>query len=169
MTDRRDLIDREGRALLRYARALAQDGDLARDLWQEAAARALAARHVPAEPRAARVWLFRILRNAFIDDRRRRRPEAALEKAEASAAQAFGHDAALIAELTVRQALARLPVAQRELVGLVDIVGFSYAEAAESLGLPIGTVMSRLARARAAMLADITGGTVVPLRHRQTG
>ena len=169
MTDRRDLIDREGRALLRYARALAQDGDLARDLWQEAAARALAARRVPVEPRAARVWLFRILRNAFIDDCRRRRPEAALERAETSAAQAFGHDATLIAELTVRQALARLPVVQRELVGLVDIAGFSYAEAAESLGLPIGTVMSRLARARAAMLADIAGGTVVPLHRRQAG
>lgn len=169
MTNRRDLIDREGRALLRYARALAQDGDFARDLWQETAARALAARHVPAEPRAARVWLFRILRNAFIDDRRRRRPETAPEQAETFAAQGFGHDAALIAELTVRQALARLPIAQRELVGLVDIAGFSYAEAAESLGLPIGTVMSRLARARAAMLADIAGGSVVPLRQRQAG
>lgn len=167
MTDRRALLEAEGRALFRYARALAQDGDLARDLWQETAARTLAARHVPAEPRAARVWLFRILRNAFIDDRRRRRPEAPPEAAEAAGVEPFRHDAALIAELTVRQALARLPVAQRELVGLVDIAGFSYAEAAEGLGLPIGTVMSRLARARAAMLADIAGGTVVPLRRRQ--
>jgi len=167
MTDRRALFDAEGRALLRYARALTQDDDRARDLWQETAARVLAARTVPAEARAARVWLFRILRNAFIDDRRRQRPAGAVELAEAAGAAVFGHDARLIAEMTVRQALERLPEEQRELVGLVDIVGFSYADAAESLGLPIGTVMSRLARARAAMLADIANGTVVPLRRRQ--
>lgn len=165
---RRALLDRYGAPLLRYARALAQDAELARDLWQETAVRALGAADWPAAAPAQRVWLFRILRNAFLDMRRRLRPEGDIEEADApDSGTPWRHDAALVAEIAVREALARLPEAQRDVVALVDIAGFSYAEAAQTLGVPSGTVMSRLARARAAMLADIAGGSVVvPLPTR---
>jgi len=52
----------------------------------------------------------------------------------------------------VRQAVAALPIAQREVVSLVDLNGFSYAEVASILGIPVGTVMSRLSRARKSLL-----------------
>ena len=64
------------------------------------------------------------------------------------------------------QALARLPEAQREVVAMVDLAGFSYLEVAATLELPKGTVMSRLSRGRAAMLVDLGESNVVPLRRK---
>jgi RNA polymerase sigma-70 factor (ECF subfamily) len=67
----------------------------------------------------------------------------------------------------VRQALEQLPLAMKEVVVLVDLDGFSYAEAAAIIGVPTGTVMSGLARARATMLAIIgeTNIRILPQRH----
>jgi RNA polymerase sigma-70 factor (ECF subfamily) len=161
-----ELLTRHGAALHRYARALAGDPDLARDLWQEAATRALAARPPRGGDAQARVWLFRILRNAFLDvvrHARVARDHRAAEVALAGQDRPAG-EAALI-QLAVAQSLTRLPEAQREVVALVDLAGFSYLEVAETLGLPKGTVMSRLARGRAAMLVDLDDSNVVPLRR----
>jgi RNA polymerase sigma-70 factor (ECF subfamily) len=163
----RDMLARHGAALHRYARALAGDPDLARDLWQEAAARALAARPPRGTEAEARVWLFRILRNAFLDMARRTRvAQDHRAEEEALAGQEWTGGDAAFAQVAVAQVLARLPEAQREVVALVDLAGFSYLEVAATLGLPKGTVMSRLARGRATMLAELSENSVAPLRRK---
>ncbi len=81
---------------------------------------------------------------------------------EVSLETPWQHDDRLIAEITVRQALDRLDVTQRDIIELVDLAGFRYAEAAELLGVPIGTVMSRLSRARLALIDEIAGRNLVP-------
>ncbi|MCR0982825.1 RNA polymerase sigma factor [Roseomonas populi] len=167
MRDRHAMLARHGDRLHRYARVLTGDRDAAQDLWQETAARYLAARRAPAEETEARLYLFRSLRNLFIDQARHRRVTRAHAEEEGALRDPPEADArSLIAEITVRQALARLAPEQRDLVALVDIGGFAYVEAAALLGIPVGTVMSRLARARTAMLADIAGSSVVPIRKR---
>ncbi|WP_368744635.1 RNA polymerase sigma factor [Desertibaculum subflavum] len=150
--------------LTAYALALVRGAERARDLVQETALRALGARNIPREPAAFRSWLFAILRNAAIDAFRRERLEAG-EPAPPPPIP-WPVDDSRIAAITVRQGLAALGPEAREILVLVDVAGFTYAEAAEFLGVPTGTVMSRLSRARAAMLAAIGETTVHPLRTR---
>lgn len=148
--------------LTAYAVALVRGVDRARDLVQETALRALRARNIPREPVAFRAWLFTILRHVAIDEFRRAR----LAEAEPPPPIPWPIDDSRIATITVRQGLAMLGTEAREILVLIDVAGFTYAEAAELLGIPIGTVMSRLSRARAAMLAAIGETTVRPLRAR---
>lgn len=144
----------------RFAAALAgsqADGD---DLVQTAIENALrnSARFEPGT--RMDMWLFRIVRNAFIDQirLRKRRPEEDIDAASA----VVGEDGAALAEQ--RRMLARtmtamqaLPPEQREVLALVAIDEMSYRQAAETLGIPIGTVMSRLARARATISSAVFG------------
>jgi RNA polymerase sigma-70 factor (ECF subfamily) len=149
--------------LVAFARTLIGDADAARDLVQEAAARALGARRVPDERRAYRAWMFRIVRNAALDELRRARSKEATELPMAPV-DLWRFDDARIAKITVEQGLASIEPIHREIIGLIDIAGFSYAEAAETIGVPVGTVMSRIVRARAALLAAIEASAVRPLR-----
>jgi RNA polymerase sigma-70 factor (ECF subfamily) len=73
-------------------------------------------------------------------------------------------DDACIAKITVEQGLAAIAPAHREIIGLIDIAGFSYAETASLLGIPVGTVMSRIARARSALLQIIESSSLRPLK-----
>lgn len=167
MSKQHDLLARHGAALHRYARALAGDPDLARDLWQEAAARVLAAVPPRGTEAEARMWLFRTLRNVFLDTVRHARvvrEHCQAEEGVPDRDRTPGE--AAFAQVAVGQALARLPEAQREVVALVDLAGFSYLEVAATLELPKGTVMSRLSRGRAAMLVDLGESNVVPLRRK---
>ncbi len=149
--------------LYAFARTMLGDADAARDLVQEAATRALAARRVPEEAPAYRAWMFQIVRNAALDELRRlQRP--ALE--EPGAADLWRFDEASIAKITVTQALAALAPAHREIISLIDIAGFSYGEAAALLNVPAGTIMSRIARARSALLATIEASSVRPMKSR---
>lgn len=147
--------------LYAFARTMLGDPDAARDLVQEAASRALAAGRVPGDPPAYRAWLFRIVRNAAVDELRRRRQAAPEDFAEANL---WGFDDARIAKITVEQGLAVLAPTHREIICLIDIAGFSYGEAAELLQVPVGTIMSRTARARGALLAAIEASSVRPLK-----
>jgi len=128
-------------------------------------ARSLAARRVPDDPSAYRAWMFRIVRNAAIDELRRNRLESTIEPM-VPAVDLWRYDDAHVAKLTVEQGLAVLAPAHREIIALIDIAGFSYAEAAELLGLPDGTIMSRIARAREALLAAIDVSTIRVLKAR---
>lgn len=151
--------------LVAFARSLLADPDAARDLVQEAATRALAAHQVPDDASAYRAWLFRIVRNAAIDELRRmrhRRPEDHVMP------DIWRFDDSCIAKITVEQGLAALPPAHREIIALIDIAGFSYCEAADMLKVPVGTIMSRIARARGALLGSIEASSVRPLRSRRT-
>ena len=151
--------------LVAFARTIVNNPESARDLVQEAVARSLAARRVPDDPSAYRAWMFRIVRNAAIDELRRNRLESTIEPM-VPAVDLWRYDDAHVAKLTVEQGLAVLAPAHREIIALIDIAGFSYAEAAELLGLPDGTIMSRIARAREALLAAIDVSTIRVLKAR---
>ncbi|MEJ2432841.1 MAG: RNA polymerase sigma factor [Pseudolabrys sp.] len=149
--------------LYAFARTMLGDADGARDLVQEAATRALAARRVPDQAPAYRAWMFQIVRNAALDELRRLRRPA---PADPPPADLWRFDEASIAKITVEQALAALAPSHREIISLIDIAGFSYAEAAALLNVPAGTIMSRIARARSALLTAIEASSVRPMKSR---
>lgn len=149
--------------LVGFARVMLGNADGARDLVQEAASRALGAGRVPADAPAYRAWMFRIVRNAAIDELRRLRVKP---EEEPPAVDVWRFDNACIAKITVEQGMTALGASHREIIALIDIAGFSYAEAAELLGIPAGTVMSRITRARSALLAAIDSSSVRPMKSR---
>lgn len=100
-------------------------------------------------------WVFRIARNSWIDDRRRAHNSKGHDDI-GEMIDLAGDDGVAVAEASdearvVRAAVDRLPAEQRDVVALVMLEELSYREAADTLGLPIGTVMSRLSRAKAAL------------------
>ncbi len=156
-----------------YALSLARDTHQAEDLVQECAVRALAAKNSPVDEPAYRGWLFRILRNAFFDRlRREKTAAAALEDINFYPDVEFWQgDERFISVLTVKIEMAKLPALHREILGLIDIAGLSYAEAAETLGVPKGTIMSRISRARKALLEAVNTSNVheLPVRKKKKG
>lgn len=158
--------------LFGYAVSLTNDREQALELVQDCAVKALSASREPSDEPAYRAWLFRILRNGFIDGLRRRRPLAPplSDSSLDGDVEVWRFDQSITNTLAVRSALARLRPDQREILALIDMVGFTYAEVAELLNIPHGTVMSRLSRARAALLGLIAGDNVValPVRSRRT-
>ena len=75
----------------------------------------------------------------------------------------------MVDAVTVRLAMAAIPAGQRDILALIDVAGLRYAEVAELLGIPVGTVMSRISRARQALLMRIAGTNVTPLRAAGRG
>ncbi len=148
------------RRLYGYAFSLTGNHHQAEDLVQECALRALTAKNTPRDEPAYRAWLFRILRNAFLDQARRKKTAASVTDDEkiASETEFWQGDERFITVLTVKLAMAKLPRRQREIIALIDLVGLSYAETAQLLGVPVGTVMSRISRARR-MLLDAIGSS----------
>ena len=135
-----------------YRTALAWCGSAAQadDLVQEALARALARIDHLKRPESLESWCFSILSNAFRDHCRRQRPEEEADQLVDTGQPESGELIDRQQQIDrVRDAVASLPDAQREVLTLVDLEGFSYAEVAGILAIPIGTVMSRLSRARA--------------------
>ena len=152
-------------ALRRYAYALARDHELADDLVQDCLERALSRWYLRRSDGDLRAWLFTILRNLFINARVSQQRHRAATAVEDSAAIA-GPD--YEAGLEARDALAaldQLPEEQKSLLLLIGVEDFSYAEAARVLGVPIGTVMSRLSRARQRLRAIMETGRAPLLRR----
>lgn len=155
--------------LFGFAVSLAGDRDVACDLVQDCALKALSAQRVPADEPAYRAWLFRILRNRFVDRLRQesRRPDATLLDAQDGEADerlapalAWRGDQHLINALTVRLAMERLSTREREILALIDIAGLTYGEAAAVLDIPAGTVMSRISRARQGLLVILNDSNI---------
>ena len=144
--------------LFGFALSLTNDRDLALELVQDCSVKALAARQAPAHEAAFRAWLFRILRNAAIDRLGNGTPTLLSLDDEPDLADpaSLRVEESLINRLTVRAGMTCLSPAQRDIIALVDIAGFSYAEVAALLEVPLGTVMSRLSRARRALLLAIS-------------
>ena len=164
---RKDRFEAYRNRLFGYAFALSKDVELAGELVQDCAIKALSALSPPTDEAAYRAWLFRIARNLYVDRLRRQKTErTAQEDFEPPMGQPLNLENAVVNALSVRQGLLRLSQTQREIIVLVDVAGFSYAEAAEVLGVPAGTVMSRLSRARQALIAQLSDDKVVPLRPR---
>jgi RNA polymerase sigma-70 factor, ECF subfamily len=161
-------------ALFGYAVALTRDRDRARDLFQECVLRALAA-PAPRCDAAFRSWLFSIMRNRWIDDRRSdRRRSRGLDMVKVEPPDWVRQEpppnlsAVIVNQLAVRQAFADLGPLHRDVLALVDIAGFRYAEAAEVLGIPTGTVMSRVSRARQELCRRLSDTTALPLAEPRT-
>lgn len=138
--------------LRRFAISLCKSRDLADDLVQTTCEKALANRKSYQPGTRLDAWLFRILRNSWIDRIRRNQTEGITVDID-DAPYLIGHDgaAATEARLTLQETartIGELPDDQREVLLLVCVENLSYREASEVLDLPIGTVMSRLARAR---------------------
>jgi RNA polymerase sigma-70 factor (ECF subfamily) len=138
--------------LRRMARALTGHAADADDLVQIALERALARAEQWRPDGRADAWVFGILRNAWLDElRSRMRWQQMLAPEEAGESVGVSTIEQHVTALSVTDAMARLPVEQREVVALVLVEGLGYRETAELLGVPIGTVTSRLARARTAL------------------
>jgi RNA polymerase sigma-70 factor (ECF subfamily) len=143
--------------LRRYARALAGDSHRADDLVQDTLERALAKLHLWRRGSDMRAWMFAIMHNVFINQLKARRELALDEAAEASLESAPRSDPLELRDLDA--ALRRLPAEQREVLLLVGLEQLSYAEASQALGVPVGTVMSRLSRGRERLRALMSGAT----------
>lgn len=140
--------------LRRFARVLARDPHDADDLVQTAIERALAHAGQLRTDAPLAAWMFGILRHAWIDEQRTRGRRGRLFAVGESTEDVVDvtHGAAVDA-LAVQDAVARLPQEQRLAVALVLVEGLSYKEAAHVMEVPIGTLTSRLARAREALQA----------------
>ena len=138
--------------LYRIAYSWCHNPALADDLVQEALTKALKNSGQLRDPQTVKAWLYRILSNCWRDHFRRSRDMVDIDDVvlvEKSTPD-LHHDRQQIVN-RVREAIAHLPIGQRQVITLVDLEGCSYIEVAQILDVPIGTVMSRLSRARKAL------------------
>lgn len=148
MTDRRHDVVSLLPVLRRYARSLTRDEVTAQDLVHDALVSALENLGTFDTARSMQPWLLRIVHNIFINGVRREQVrQAHVATPPIAAVKQPGPEAALELE-RIQRDMANLPVDQRAVLHLVAVEGLSYREAADALGIPTGTVMSRLARAR---------------------
>jgi RNA polymerase sigma-70 factor (ECF subfamily) len=144
------LLESEIPRLRRYARALTREGSRADDLVQSSLLRAISKQHLWQAGTDLRAWLFTILHNLHVNEVRRGIREGMAVPVE-EGASALTVDANAGTSLQLRdldRALARMPDEQRQVILLVGLEGMRYEEVATILGIPIGTVRSRLSRGR---------------------
>jgi RNA polymerase sigma-70 factor, ECF subfamily len=147
--------------LRRFARGLTGSVVEADDLVQAACERALSRRHQFEEGTRFDSWMFRIVQTIWIDQIRARdirREEKEIAEERLGSDEPVRRVEARLALEEVRRAVDRLSPDQRTVLLLVTVDGLSYREAAEVIGVPVGTIMSRLARARVALQAELEGG-----------
>lgn len=153
-------IEAEIPRLRRFARAMVRDATLADDLVQECLERALSRLHLWRPGSNLRAWLFTILRNLHINGIRRRQAVVDIDgEGQASIGAAHGGQFVRLELRDLKRALGMLPTEQREVVLLIGLEGISYGEAADILGISIGTVKSRLSRGRRALRQLMEGRT----------
>jgi RNA polymerase sigma-70 factor (ECF subfamily) len=162
--DRQLIIDHIPR-LRRYARALLGDRYAADDLVQDTLERAWNKFYLWRPGSDLRAWLFAIMHNVFVNQVRRRRNEIEQAMAEPPVVAVRATQSDQLELQDVDRALRILSAEQREVMLLIAIEQMTYDEVSRALGIPIGTVMSRLSRARD-RLRQLLGGqpTVVALK-----
>jgi RNA polymerase sigma-70 factor, ECF subfamily len=153
MNDFARLLDEQIPRLRRYARALTRDVSRADDLVQSCLVRAIAKQHLWEPGTDLRAWLFTILHNQHVNDVRRSNREGGnIDVDDMASVLVANTDPTSSRQLhELERALNRLPLEQRESILLVGLEGLRYDEAASILGVPIGTVRSRLSRGREAL------------------
>lgn len=156
---RRELVELLPR-LRRFAWVLTRSHDDTEDVVQAAVERAL--RHADSWQQGSRLdsWLYRIMQNLWRDELRAHRRRAEPLESHADIVGADGREVTIrhIQSSEARQALDELPEEQRVVIALVVLEGMSYRQTADILEVPVGTVMSRLARARARLAASLGEG-----------
>jgi RNA polymerase sigma-70 factor (ECF subfamily) len=166
-------IEAQRPVLYRIAYAWCHDASLADDLAQETLSKAWKQRAQLRDEAAMKSWLVSIMNRCWLDHLRGRREyedvddlSDVLESPADTPEQQCDREKVIAC---VRAAVARLPLGQRQVLTLVDLEDFGYAEVAGILGIPVGTVMSRLSRARAALkglLNQAMGSQAAPLLRR---
>src|SRR6185312_906793 len=153
MTDLCRKIEAEIPRLRRYARALTRDAVATDDLVQDCLVRGLAKQHLWKEGTDLRAWLFTILHNQYVNQVRRSvREGAAVAVSETEPSLTHAADQGKRLELRdLDRALAKLPDEQRTVILLVGLEGMRYEAVADIIGVPVGTVRSRLSRGREAL------------------
>jgi RNA polymerase sigma factor (sigma-70 family) len=142
--------------LRRYARALAGERMAADDLVQDTLERAWSKLHLYRRGTDLRAWLFTVMHNVYVNQVRAARPTVPLDEEMPETFQpARESDGLMLRDLDV--SIRKLPTDQREVLLLVALEDMSYDETASTLGIPIGTVMSRLSRAREKLRAMLSG------------
>ena len=147
--------------LRRFARGLSGSVADADDLVQAACERALARQHQFQEGTRFDSWMFRIVQTIWIDQVRARdvrKEDGDIAEDRLGSDEPARRVEARLALDEVRRALDRLPPDQRAALMLVTVEGLSYKEAAEVMQVPVGTIMSRLARARIALQLQLEAG-----------
>src|SRR5271170_543707 len=155
MSDFAQLLETEIPRLRRYARALTRDASRADDMVQSCLLRAVAKQHLWQPGTDLRAWLFTILHNQNVNYVRRSVREGVTVPID-DVAPALTAPSSVEASLALRdleRAIARLPEEQRQVILLVGLEGMGYDEAAKILGIPVGTVRSRLSRGRDSLRA----------------
>ncbi|HTV23954.1 MAG TPA: RNA polymerase sigma factor [Polyangiaceae bacterium] len=144
-------------SLERRAYRWCRDSAEAQDLAQDTVLRALGNRATFDSEGHLRAWLYTVLRNLFISKRRRAQSwqRASLELGGLAQQAPSSSPAASFLTPSVERAISRLPEAFARVIRLVDLEDYSYADAASLLGVPVGTVMSRLFRARQRLAQDL--------------
>jgi len=150
MSDFARLLEIEIPRLRRYARALTRDVARADDLVQSCLTRAIAKQHLWQPGTDLRAWLFTILHNQHVNDVRRSVREGVTVPVEdmAPVLTVQSNATAVLQLRDLEAAIAKLPQEQRQVILLVGLEGMRYEEVAEILGVPVGTVRSRLSRGR---------------------
>lgn len=162
MSARNDLVQHIPR-LRRYARALTRDAVMADDLVQDTLERALRKLDLWRPDSDLRAWLFTLMHNLFVNRVRTASPaETSLD--EAMDTPVAGGQMAALGLRDIAAGLADLPDDQREVILLIGLEQFGYAEAAHILGVPLGTVMSRLSRGRERLRQRLAGAPVAKLK-----
>lgn len=161
------LLEPQIPALRRYAWALLRDHEAADDLVQDTLERAISRWGQRRQEGDLRAWLFTIQRNLFLNGLRQRKARGTQVSEEAlNDVQAFGTNPESHAGLRdVLTGLDALSEEQRSLLLLVGVEDLSYEQAAKVLGIPLGTVMSRLSRARARLREFMESGRSTALRR----
>jgi RNA polymerase sigma-70 factor (ECF subfamily) len=151
--------------LRRFARGLAGSVAESDDLVQAACERALAREHQFQEGTRFDSWMFRIVQTIWIDQIRARdvrKEDGDIAEERQGSDEPVRRVEARLALAEVRRAVERLPLEQRTTLMLVTVDGLSYREAAEVAQVPVGTIMSRLARARTALQLQLGAGAGLP-------
>lgn len=152
--------------LRRYARSLVRDREAADDLVQDCLERVISRWHQRRRDGDVRSWVYTILHNLAINSLKqmsRRGEHVGLDDVDESSMTSRPAQEDELRHQDIVRALWALPDDHRAVLLLVSVERFSYAEASRMLGVPIGTVMSRLARAREKLRRIIEGGTVIPI------
>src|SRR5437762_8773982 len=164
MNDFARLLEAEIPRLRRYARALTRDVARADDLVQSCLTRAIAKQHLWQPGTDLRAWLFTILHNQQVNDVRRSVREGICVPVEdmAPVLTVQSNATAVLQLRDLEAAIGKLPQEQRQVILLVGLEGMRYEEVADILGVPVGTVRSRLSRGRDQLRRLMDMGDEVP-------
>jgi RNA polymerase sigma-70 factor (ECF subfamily) len=167
MFSRRSFHIQLQKELRAYAIALTKNEDVAEDLVQDTLLKIFEGNARPVIPDKAKRYAFRMLRNLHIDNLRKSRVRLEYS-AEQERLYSAGPKFDSVEQLIIRDAFAQLKPEHREILFLIDVMGFRYKDAAETLSVAIGTVMSRVSRARAEMMEIMDSSTIRSLdEHRK--